>query len=96
MQILNFIQSNTNLPTKGIENTIKLLNEDCTIPFIARYRKELTGNLDEVQIGEIVTYKAQFEELEKRKATILKAIEEQEVLTSELRKKIETTTNLTV
>lgn len=96
MQILNFIQNKTNLPSKGIENTIQLLNEDCTIPFISRYRKELTGNLDEVEIGAIVTYKMQFEELEKRKITILKALEEQEVLTAELKQKIEATTDLTV
>ncbi|SNR38662.1 uncharacterized protein SAMN06265371_102185 [Lutibacter agarilyticus] len=96
MQLLNFIKSQTNLPSKGIENTIELLNEDCTIPFISRYRKERTGNLDEVQIGSIVTYKAQFEELEKRKKAILKALEEQEVLTSELKQKIEAITDLRV
>ncbi|RXP64565.1 RNA-binding transcriptional accessory protein [Lutibacter sp. HS1-25] len=95
MQLLNFIKSQTNLPSKGIENTIELLNEDCTIPFISRYRKERTGNLDEVQIGDIVKFKAQFEELEKRKITILKALEEQDVLTFELKQKIETTTDLT-
>lgn len=96
MQILNFIKSKTNLPSKGIENTIQLLNEDCTIPFISRYRKERTGNLDEVQIGDIVKYKTQFEELEKRKAAILKALIEQDVLTAELKQKIEATTDLTV
>uniref|UniRef100_UPI003562E576 Tex-like N-terminal domain-containing protein n=1 Tax=Lutibacter sp. TaxID=1925666 RepID=UPI003562E576 len=96
MQLFNFIQSKTNLPSKGIENTIKLLNEDCTIPFISRYRKEQTGNLNEVEIGEIVKFKSQFEELEKRKVTILKALEEQEVLTAELKQKIEATTDLTV
>ena len=96
MQILNFIKSKTNLPSKGIENTIQLLNEDCTIPFISRYRKERTGNLDEVQIGDIVKYKTQFEELEKRKVAILKALIEQDVLTAELKQKIEATTDLTV
>jgi len=95
MQLLNFIKSQTNLPQKSIENTIQLLNEDCTIPFISRYRKERTGNLDEVQIGDIVKYKTQFEELEKRKITILKALEEQDVLTDELKRKIEATTGLT-
>ena len=84
------------LPTKSIENTIQLLNEDCTIPFISRYRKERTGNLDEVQIGEIVKFKAQFEELEKRKITILKVLEEQGVLTDELKRKITGTTSITV
>jgi len=94
MQLLNFIKSQTHLPENGIKNTIQLLNEDCTIPFISRYRKERTGDLDEVQIGEIVTFKSQFEELEKRKVTILKALEEQEVLTNELQLKIEATNNL--
>lgn len=96
MSLLNFIKTNTNLSSISIENTIQLLNEDCTIPFISRYRKERTGNLDEVEIGEIVKYKAQFEDLEKRKTTILKALEEQEVLTAELRQKISTTTDLTI
>ncbi len=94
MQLLNFIQNNTNLPSKGIEQTVQLLNDDCTIPFISRYRKELTGNLDEVQIGEIVKYKTQFSALEKRKTTILKALKDQEVLTDELTLKITATTNI--
>ena len=94
-QLLQYIVSKTQLPEKAIQNTIALLNEDCTIPFISRYRKEQTGNLDEVQVGDIVTYKEEFETLEKRKATILKALEEQEVLTDELQKKIEETTDST-
>lgn len=53
MQVVNFIKSQTSLPSQSVENTIQLLNEDCTIPFISRYRKELTGNLDEVQIGKV-------------------------------------------
>jgi len=88
MQLLNFIQTKTNLPIKGIENTIQLINEDCTIPFISRYRKERTGNLDEVQIADIEKFKVQFEDLEKRKAAILKSLEEQEVLTDDLRSKV--------
>lgn len=88
MQLLNYIKSFTSLPEKGIQNTVQLLNEDCTIPFISRYRKEMTGDLDEVQIGEIVKFKLQFETLEKRKIAILKALEEQEVLTDELKVKI--------
>jgi len=71
MNLTNYITNHTQLPQKSIENTIQLLNEDCTIPFISRYRKERTGNLDEVQIGEIVKFKTQFEVLEKRKATIV-------------------------
>ncbi|UOB16134.1 Tex family protein [Abyssalbus ytuae] len=89
MQLINYIESYLQLPKRSIENTVKLLNEDCTVPFISRYRKEMTGNLDEVQINEIVKLKKAFEELEKRKVTILKALEEQEVLTPELKDKIE-------
>ena len=61
MQLIPFIISHTDFPANGIKNTIQLLNEDCTLPFIARYRKERTGNLDEVQIGAIIKYKAQFD-----------------------------------
>ncbi|SNR17418.1 Tex family protein [Tenacibaculum jejuense] len=88
MQLLSYISSQTSYSEKSIQNTVELLNEDCTIPFIARYRKEKTGNLDEVEIGEIVALKEAFEALEKRKNTILKALEEQEVLTSELKNKV--------
>ncbi len=88
MQLLHYIKSFTNFPDKGIQNTVQLLNEDCTIPFISRYRKEMTGDLDEVQVGEIVKYKLQFETLEKRKTAILKALEEQEVLTDDLKGKV--------
>ena len=88
MDLLNFITSKTQLPQKSISNTIELFNEDCTIPFISRYRKERTGNLDEVQIGEILNFKKQFEELNKRKTTILKAIAEQVPITDELKKQI--------
>jgi uncharacterized protein len=93
--MINYITHFTNLPQKLIQNTVELLNQDCTIPFISRYRKERTGNLDEVQIGDIVKYKTQFEELEKRKVTILKALEEQGVLTDELRQKIKASKDLT-
>jgi len=95
MTLISYIISNTKLPEVSIKNTIELLNEDCTIPFISRYRKERTGNLDEVQIGNIVKYKEQFEVLEKRKKAIFKALEEQDVLTSELKQKIDATQNLT-
>ncbi|PKQ45647.1 Tex family protein [Confluentibacter flavum] len=94
-QLLEYIIHYTQLSETSVKNTIQLLNEDCTIPFISRYRKERTGNLDEVQIGDIVKYKDQFEALEKRKATILKALEEQGVLSMELRQKIETAPDIT-
>ncbi len=86
--MLHYITQQTQLPSKSVENTLSLLNEDATIPFISRYRKERTGNLDEVQIGEIVKFKEAFEALEKRKKTILKALEEQLVLTDELAQKV--------
>jgi len=93
-QLLNYIISKTQLPDSSVKNTINLLSEDCTIPFISRYRKEATGNLDEVQIGDIVKYKEQFEALEKRKSAILKALEEQGVLTDKLKQKIEKSRDL--
>ncbi len=88
MTLIEFIHSQTSISTQSIENTVRLLNEDCTIPFISRYRKEMTGGLDEVQISMISKFKNHFEEIEKRKETILKAIEEQGVLTKELENKI--------
>ena len=66
----------------------KLLNDGCTVPFIARYRKEAHGNLDEVQIGKIQERLGYYRELEERKETILKSIDEQGKLTDELRDKI--------
>lgn len=93
--MISYIIAHTQLPETSVKNTIQLLNEDCTIPFIARYRKERTGNLDEVQIGDIVKYKDQFEILEKRKVAIIKALEEQNVLTAELKQKIEAVEDLT-
>ena len=95
MLLTSFILKQTNIPSKSIENTLQLLSEDCTIPFISRYRKERTGNLDEVQIGDIVKYKDQFETLEKRKSAILKSLQEQEVLTNELEQKIKNSQDLT-
>jgi protein Tex len=94
MTNIQFIQNATQLPTKGIENTINLLNEDCTIPFISRYRKDQTGNLDEVQIEQIFKLNKQFEEIFKRKQSILKSIEEQGQLSSELKQKIENSFDL--
>jgi len=93
--LLNYIISQTQLPEFSVKNTVALINEDCTIPFISRYRKERTGNLDEVQIGDIFKYKEQFEAIEKRKVAILKALKEQDVLTGELEYKIASTQDLT-
>nr|WP_298994880.1 Tex family protein [uncultured Polaribacter sp.] len=94
MQLLTYIKQQTQLSSKSIENTISLLNEDATIPFISRYRKEMTGNLDELQIREIVKYKETFEALEKRKKAILKALKEQNSLTSALEEKIDNSKDL--
>nr|WP_321245783.1 Tex family protein [uncultured Psychroserpens sp.] len=88
--LVPYIIFQTRLPESSVKNTVNLLNQDCTIPFISRYRKEATGNLDEVQIGDIVKHKEQFEALEKRKKAILKALEEQDVLTPELKAKVNT------
>jgi uncharacterized protein len=89
MNAIQFIQSQVNTAPKNIENTIKLLEEDCTIPFISRYRKDQTGNLDEVVIEQIAKRKKQYDEIVKRKEAILKSIEEQQALTPELAKKIQ-------
>lgn len=95
MKILKFVTNSSNLPQKGVKNTLDLLSQDCTLPFIARYRKEATGGLDEVEIAKIIELKEQFETLEKRKKAILKSLEEQEVLTSELQTKVQNTQDLT-
>ena len=76
------------LPEHRVNNTLKLLQGGATIPFISRYRKEATGGLDEVQIGEIQAAYGKFAELAKRKETVLSAIEGQEKLTDELRSRI--------
>ncbi|WP_417443073.1 Tex family protein [Joostella sp.] len=92
--LIQYIVNKTSIAEKSIESTVNLIDQDCTIPFIARYRKEATGNLDEIQIGDIVTLKKDFEALQKRKERILKSLEEQEVLSDELKQKIEHTDNL--
>jgi uncharacterized protein len=89
MTNINFIQSQVNTTPKNIEATLKLLSEDCTIPFISRYRKDQTGNLDEVQVENIAKLSKQYDEIVKRKESILKTIEEQGQLSLELKAKIE-------
>ena len=78
-----------NIAVRQVENTLSLLNGGATIPFISRYRKEATGGLDEVQIGEIKERYDKLTEIAKRKETILKTIEEQGKLTADLKKRIE-------
>ncbi|MGB1312490.1 MAG: Tex family protein [Bizionia paragorgiae] len=94
--LIKYISTQTQLPESSVKNTVQLLNEACTIPFISRYRKEHTGNLDEVQIGDIVKYKEEFEALEKRKATILNTLEDQNDLTPALKEQIESANNLII
>lgn len=89
MNTTNYIQQILNISEKSINATLELLAEDCTIPFISRYRKDKTGNLDEIQIEQISKLKKQFEDIVKRKETILKSIEEQNALTPELKQRIE-------
>ena len=86
--IHSLISKSLGLSLKSVENTVKLLEGGATIPFISRYRKEATGGLDEVQVGDIKTQHEQYCELEKRKEFILKTISEQEKLTPELAEKI--------
>jgi len=93
--VISFISKNTTISTKQIESTLKLLNEDATIPFIARYRKEVTGNLDEVEIEQIQKLNQQFLDLEKRKEYILKTIAEQAKLTTDLERSIKLCVDLT-
>ena len=59
------------LPQRGVENTLQLLDENCTIPFISRYRKEMTGNMDEVQVSDIALMREKLTDIAKRKETIL-------------------------
>ncbi len=89
MNAIAYIKNNVTVPEKSITATIRLLSEDCTVPFIARYRKDATGNLDETQIEQILKLNKQFEDIVKRKEAVLKSIEEQNSLTADLKQKIE-------
>ena len=82
------IAQQLNLQERAVDNTLALLDEGCTIPFISRYRKERTGGLDEVQIAAISTQYERFKEIQKRKETVLKTIAEQDKLTPEQEKRI--------
>jgi uncharacterized protein len=90
MTIHTYIQNNSGLAPKSITNTMQLLGEGATVPFISRYRKEMTGGLDEVEITTIRDLSKKFEELTARQQTILKAIEEQGKMTPELKEKVST------
>ena len=82
------IAQQLNLQERAVNNTLALLDEGCTIPFISRYRKERTGGLDEVQIAAISTQYERFKEIQKRKETVLKTIADLDKLTPELEKRI--------
>ncbi len=84
-----YLSSKMQLKNWQVEHCVQLLEEGSTVPFISRYRKEATGNLNEVEIAEIKHFQLLFEELEKRKAAVLKSIKEQQKLTPELEKEIE-------
>ena len=86
---VGLIAKSLNLSDKAVTGTLKLLDEGCTIPFIARYRKEVTGGLDEVQIAAISEQYDRLQEIAKRKETILKTIGDLGKLTPELQKRID-------
>ena len=90
-EILLHIAQTLNIPMRGLVAVIELLDDGGTVPFIARYRKEATGNLDEVQIRDIEEKLAYFRDLTERRATILASIAEQGKLTDELKSRIEAT-----
>ena len=95
MEYFDLISNKVGVSAKQVAATVALLNENATIPFIARYRKEKTGSLDEVQIAAIADEYHRYLEIEDRKATILKTIEEQGKLTNELKARIEKSWDLT-
>ncbi len=95
MDYANIIASQLNLGVRQIEKTIELLESGATVPFIARYRKEATGNLNEVQIAAIRDLLLKLKEIDKRRAAILQSIEEQGKLTPELRASIEQASTMT-
>ncbi len=96
MDFINAIASRLALDNRQVKNTIELLDNDCTIPFISRYRKEMTGSLDEMEVIKIRDEYNKLKELAKRKETVLKTIDEQGLLTNELRQKIEACEQLNV
>lgn len=89
MTQITYIQNVLPISEKNIQATLQLLEEDNTVPFIARYRKDVTGNMDEIQIEQIARLNQQFAEIIKRKESILKSIAEQDAITPELTEKIE-------
>jgi uncharacterized protein len=89
------ISAELNISARQAENTMNLLAEGSTVPFISRYRKEVTGSLDEVQIGKIEDLQKRYKEVDERRAFIIKTITDQEKMTPELLQKLENTWALT-
>ena len=94
MDILKNVADELNFNESQVENTVKLFDEGATVPFIARYRKEVTGNLDEEQIRDVIEKVTYYRNLEKRKEEVLRLIEEQGKLNDELKKSIESAKKL--
>ena len=95
MNVFTKIIANTlALPERGVDNTIQLLEENCTVPFISRYRKERTGNMNEVQVADIALMREKLQDVAKRKETIVTTIEDQGKMTDALRKRIEDCWNM--
>lgn len=95
-QIVDIISNNVGINRKSVLAVVRLLDDSCTIPFIARYRKEQTGSLDEVEVLSIDKAKTSIEVLIKRKQSILSAITDQGKLTAELKSRIETCWDSTI
>jgi len=89
MTPIQLIARRLNLREKQVEQTIALLDEGATIPFISRYRKEATGGMDEVAVAAVAEQHRQLDELQHRKAFVIETIEAQGALTDELRKRID-------
>ena len=96
MDPIAFVTRKSGFESRFVRNLLGLLDEGATIPFISRYRKEMTGSMDEVQVGQVREMYEQFKELEKRKKTVLESVEQQDKLTPELKGQIENCTELRV
>ena len=95
MQVIQYIEQHTKLGSLRIEKALQLFSEDATIPFIARYRKEFTQQLDEIDLEQIRKAQEDYLALEKRRESILNRLEADEVLTADLKKKIKEAQDLT-
>jgi uncharacterized protein len=95
MNIVEQLVNDFNLQLFQVENTLALFDEGATVPFVARYRKERTGSLDEIQVRDLLHKYTYYKELEERRLAIIESIESQGKLTPELKKKIESTLSKT-